>query len=52
VVRLAGVGRPRAVRLDGRAWPSRGWSYDSRTRTLTVSTPPEPTDRAVTVTAG
>ena len=48
VVSLVGIRRPRVVRVDGRP---RRWSYHRASRTLTVSTGPVPTDRAVSVSA-
>ncbi len=48
VVRLAGVRRPRTVRVNGRA---RKWSYDAATKTLSVDTGPRSTRRPLVVRA-
>jgi len=46
-VRLIGVSRPRAVRVNGRRL--RAWSYDAPTRTLSTTIPTRSTRRAITI---
>ena len=46
-LRLVGVDRPEAVRIDGQAVA--GWTYDAATRTVTIRTPRLSTGRAVRI---
>jgi alpha-glucosidase (family GH31 glycosyl hydrolase) len=48
-IQMVGVRRPETVEVAGRR--SRAWSYDAKSRTLTVKTGPRTTDRALTVLA-
>jgi hypothetical protein len=48
-LRLVGVARPRAVTVNRRR--SRAWTYEARTRTLTLRTGPRPTRRATRIVA-
>jgi alpha-glucosidase (family GH31 glycosyl hydrolase) len=49
-IRLAGVPRPREVRLDGER--AKSWDYNADTRTVTVRTGVQPTDRKLRVEVG